>query len=292
MHFTAHNIELADGRRTIDGQPLLSDGQPCRAVLRTINAIWRPRERSAVRLADLGCLEGGYSVQFARHGYDVLGMEVRRANIEKCLWVGGNAGLPNLRFAGDDVRNIASYGQFDAVFCCGLLYHLDRPCELLQTLGRITSTALVLQTHFATGAIPRSAWRSAASKAFQPVSRLWSRLRRVSSLVLARAPNRKVDYMLSRLQQNEGRWGRWYYEYPPLAPQAEVEEKLWASYGNFQSFWLHKKELLQVTREAGFDIIYEQYDFLDDIVRNSLIEDQDRGMFVALKSAALPARAP
>jgi len=38
--------------------------------------------------------------------------------------------------------------QFDAVFCCGLLYHLPRPWELIEQIAQVTDS-LFLSTHYA-----------------------------------------------------------------------------------------------------------------------------------------------
>ena len=68
-----------------------------------------------LRIADLGCLEGGSTVEFARLGFQSLGIDVREPNIEACRYVQSKTALPNLTFARDDVWNIANYGSFDAV---------------------------------------------------------------------------------------------------------------------------------------------------------------------------------
>ena len=34
--------------------------------------------RSGMRVVDLGCLEGGYALEFARMGFETLGIEARR----------------------------------------------------------------------------------------------------------------------------------------------------------------------------------------------------------------------
>src|SRR5579872_3546336 len=73
LSFTAHNIELGDGRRTIPDKPLLSDTAFTRSVLRTFELAFCDRDLSKVRVIDLGCLEGGYTVALARAGYDVTG---------------------------------------------------------------------------------------------------------------------------------------------------------------------------------------------------------------------------
>ena len=83
-------------------------------------------------------------------GFQVLGIEVREANIAACNYVKANTNLPNLEFIKDDARNIAKYGVFDVVFCSGLLYHLDKPKEFLNTLSAVTTKLLILQTHFST----------------------------------------------------------------------------------------------------------------------------------------------
>jgi hypothetical protein len=44
-----------------------------RRVLETVF----PGDKSKFRIADLGCLEGGYTVEFARMGFQALGLEVR-----------------------------------------------------------------------------------------------------------------------------------------------------------------------------------------------------------------------
>jgi tRNA G46 methylase TrmB len=58
-------------------------------------------------------------------GMHALGVEVRASNFANCTEVRRRAGVPNLSFVQDDVWNLAAYGPFDAIFCCGLLYHLD-----------------------------------------------------------------------------------------------------------------------------------------------------------------------
>jgi SAM-dependent methyltransferase len=251
MEFTAHNIELPDGSQTMPGEPLLRDWGICRAALRTLRLL-TPIEEGAdpPRVADLGCLEGGYAVEFARAGYDVVGIEGRRSNVEKCEFVADRLRLPNLRFVCDDARNIRAYGTFDAVFCCGLLYHLDAPVSFLHELSGVTRRVLMLQTHYAT-----------------PDDESWNRFR------------------LSPLTEHEGHLGRWYTEWEPDTPPEQVETMAWSAVGNSSSFWLEKRHLLQAMMEAGFPIVCEQYDFLENVVQNDYTEDQHRSFFLGLKSS-------
>ena len=142
LQFTDHNIRLDDGtftepeftRSMVDYPWFIS----ARGILETVF----PGDKNDFRLADVGCLEGGYAVEFARMGFRVLGIEVRELNIAACNYVKSKTDLPHLEFVQDDALNIARHGVFDAVFCCGLLYHLDRPKQYLETLSSVTNKLL------------------------------------------------------------------------------------------------------------------------------------------------------
>jgi SAM-dependent methyltransferase len=245
IEFTAHNIDLPDGTQTWKG-PLLRETAAGRAVQRTLDLVFSQPEKRGLRIVDLGCLEGGATVEFARQGFDALGIEARKTNIEKCHYVAERLRLPNLHFVQDDVRNIQKYGIFDATFCSGLLYHLESPRAFLRTLGAITRRVLILHTHYATEPDP---------------------------------PN----FRLSPMTRHEDRLGKWYEEWPEgLAPE-KVEEKVWASVGNHRSFWMTKEHLLETMREAGFTTLYEQYDFLANIAEDPYIADNARSLFVGIK---------
>ncbi|MEE8170834.1 MAG: class I SAM-dependent methyltransferase [Phycisphaerae bacterium] len=246
MEFTSHNIQLPDGSRTMAEKWLLNEGHHCKAIMRTLNLVFPPTDRNGLRIVDLGCLEGGYAVEFARAGFDVLGIEARKDNINKCEYVADKVGLRNLSFVQNDVRNLAKYGTFDAVFCCGLLYHLENPAAYLKLIGRCTRRLLILQTHYATEPDP---------------------------------PN----FKLSPMTTHEGHRSKWFVEWPAGSPPEQVEHWVWASVGNDRSFWPTKKHLLQSVREAGFQIVYEQYDFLDNIVDDPYIEQNARSLFIGIR---------
>ena len=95
------------------------------------------------RLVDLGCLEGGYAVEFARDGFDTLGIEVRQSNFKNCQRVKAATNLPqainlpHLSFVCGDVRNLENPGVFDAIFCCGILYHVDEPRKFMEQMSRV-----------------------------------------------------------------------------------------------------------------------------------------------------------
>ncbi len=146
MTFTAHNFELTPGNWTLPGAPEIGTEPLSASYLRTIRQFCPP----GARVADLGCLEGGYSVMLARAGYEVVGVEGQPDNFDTCRRVAEQVGLDNLSFVQDDVRNLGAHGNFDAVLCAGLLYHLDQPVAFLRELGRLTGRLLILPTNFAT----------------------------------------------------------------------------------------------------------------------------------------------
>jgi SAM-dependent methyltransferase len=249
LEFIAHNIELPDGTRTMPAEPLLRDWGICRSALNTLRLLIPIVDPAAPpRVVDLGCNEGGYALEFALAGYDVTGIEGRRANVDKCEFVAQQFELPNLAFFHDDVRNIKSYGTFDAVFCCGLLYHLDTPIAYLRDLADVTRRVLLLHTHYAT-----------------PDDEQWTTFR------------------LSPMAVHEGHLGRWYTEWEPETPADEVEALEWSAVGNDASFWPEKRHLLQAMMEAGFPVVCEQYDYLEDIVASDYTEDQHRSFFLGVK---------
>ena len=148
--FSAHNIGLPDGTLTRPGTEPVANTGICRAALRDLELAF-PTRGIPPKVADVGCLEGGYTVAFAQAGYDVTGFEARAENIACCEFVAERLALPNLRFERADVRDVFTQPDaWDAVFCCGLLYHLDNPVTFLNQLGRATKRLLIVQTHYST----------------------------------------------------------------------------------------------------------------------------------------------
>ena len=150
MAFTGHNIVLADGSETMPGQLKLIDSPWFLAAQRCLTALF-PQGFATLRIADLACLEGGYATGFARMGFgEAVGIEVRPDNYANCVFVKERTQLANLTFVNDDVWNLEKYGTFDAIFCCGILYHLDAPRKFLGLMSRCVRHAVLINTHFAT----------------------------------------------------------------------------------------------------------------------------------------------
>lgn len=256
-HFTAHNIQLDDGSYTISESQTVISNSPRFLSAKKVFGCFLNERPAQYRLADLGCLEGGYATEFARLGYDSLGIEVRDSNFEACQYVKSNTSLNNLFFAQDDVLNIERYGRFDGIFCCGLLYHLDNPKEYLKILGKITRKVLVLQTHF-------------------------SLTDEFNALGL-----NETKFKLSPLQHNEGILGRWYHEFPEETNETDKNRMRWSSWENHRSFWPTREYLFQCIYDAGFDLVMEEFDSYGPNIVQGLGKEYYstmRGTFIGIKS--------
>jgi hypothetical protein len=87
-------------------------------------------------ILELGSLEGAQSFILARHSgvRRVVALEGREANLRKARFVQELLEVPNLEFAQANLEDaeLARIGEFDAIFCCGLLYHLPEPWKLIE----------------------------------------------------------------------------------------------------------------------------------------------------------------
>jgi hypothetical protein len=58
--------------------------------------------------------------------------------------------------------------------------------------------------------------------------------------------------------------------------------------GNRRSFWLDRRELVQGIRDAGFDLAFEQLDYVDNSLTNDYVVQNARSMFVGVRTSDLP----
>ncbi len=250
--FTAHNIRLDDGTFTIPQSTRSMAEYPWFILARRVLETVFPGDKSQLRLADVGCLEGGYAAEFARMGFRVLGIDVREVNIAACNYVKSKTDLPNLEFVCDNAFNIARYGVFDAVFCCGLLYHLDRPKQYLETLSSVTTKLLILQTHFSL------------------------------------SDSGGAEFNLSTLSENEGLAGRWFSEFRGDESFSTMDAAKWASWENQRSFWIQRGHLLQTILDVGFDLVMEEHSTLEPNIAECLLggsyQTNLRGTFIGIKA--------
>ncbi|EEP73306.1 class I SAM-dependent methyltransferase [Micromonospora sp. KC207] len=104
----------------------------------------------ARRILELGALEGADTLALARHpGTTVLALEGRPENLRRAELVMEVNGITNVELRVADVERIdfTELGEFDAVLCAGLLYHVREPWTLLKDIAGVAA-GIYLSTHY------------------------------------------------------------------------------------------------------------------------------------------------
>ena len=107
-------------------------------------------EASRGRILEPGSLEGAMTVELAKRASEVVGLEGRPENVERAEFLKDLFGMDNIAFHVTNLEedDLSSYGEFDAVFCCGLLYHLPNPRAFVERAAAVAPN-LYLDTQYA-----------------------------------------------------------------------------------------------------------------------------------------------
>jgi hypothetical protein len=102
-------------------------------------------------ILELGSLEGGHTLQLAQRAgvQRVLGIEGRQASIDRARYAQSLLEVSNVEFMQANLErlNLSRLGQFDVVFCVGILYHMPQPWKLIDKMAHI-SAGLFVWTHY------------------------------------------------------------------------------------------------------------------------------------------------
>ncbi len=105
----------------------------------------------AATILELGSLEGGHTIGLARRPgvSSVVALEGRKTNLARAETVARLLNASKARFVHADLETAAlrQFGRFEAIFCCGLLYHLSAPWKLLRQFKEVSPHAF-LWTHY------------------------------------------------------------------------------------------------------------------------------------------------
>jgi tRNA (mo5U34)-methyltransferase len=139
-----HNLHLPDGTQTAPNHPL-GDFPRCK---------WQqiadqiPADLSGWRVLDVGCNAGFYSIELARRGAHVIGIDINPHFLSQATWAVGRFGLSDrvdLLRAG--VYDLPAFeGRFDLVLFMGVFYHLRYPQLALDLVAEKVGRMLVFQT--------------------------------------------------------------------------------------------------------------------------------------------------
>jgi SAM-dependent methyltransferase len=99
-------------------------------------------------ILEVGCFEGIHTLGLRMFAESVTAVDVRPVNVVKTLARLSFHGAWAKVFVADVEKLDPSFGTFDVVFHCGVLYHLMSPVEHLLTVGRMCRH-LFLDTHVA-----------------------------------------------------------------------------------------------------------------------------------------------
>ena len=211
------NVALPGGLATVRPH-VTAEERRTHAVLQAV-ADGLGGDLDGIRLLDLGAAEGRHSIEFARHGAEVVAVEGRPGNCEKIRFLKDALSLDRLEVVESDVRELSveTHGEFDVVLCLGLLYHLDgeSAVRLIRTIGAMTRRLALVDT------------------------------------LVSLTPKREITV--------DGRTysGRLIREFDPGASKDEQMRLSRSSIGNPESFWLTRPSLFNLMVDAGFTSVLD-----------------------------------
>ena len=95
-------------------------------VLSRLKKDLAPLLHKGVKVLDVGCGSGYFSIPFALLGADVDAIDISEANIKIAESKAGEFGV-NISFYNCDFFKFQGSGKYDIVWCHGVLHHLDNP---------------------------------------------------------------------------------------------------------------------------------------------------------------------
>jgi methyltransferase family protein len=120
-------------------------------------------------ILELGSLEGAHTFILAQHRgvKRVVALEGREANLRKARFVQELLQIRNVEFAQVNLEHadLTVFGKFDAIFCCGLLYHLPEPWKLIEQLSA-AAPVLFIWTQYAAENEARDVGRGLRGKTY------------------------------------------------------------------------------------------------------------------------------
>ena len=221
--WTAHNIKLSENISTMDKGT--GERYAHRAdVYKSLTNLGLNKPISRLEILDLGCLEGGISIEFAKEGAKTTGIDIRDAHLAKadvcaevlklktkCRWIQGDV---------TDKTLWSKLGKYDVIILSGLLYHLDIKdiFPLLKNLRQISKTKgmLIVDTNI-------------TSKYLESAS----------------------------INENLTVWGRTWKEHSTGDSLKDRISRAWSSLSNNNAFWLTERSLVNVLVSAGFTYVYK-----------------------------------
>lgn len=201
-------------------QLVLDNSPQVRHIIQSVSDLAR-KPLKGLRVLDLACAHGGYAIECAALGAEVLGIEGRAEWLVQANERKERFSLKNVEFVQDDVRNLSKkkYGEFDIVLCLGILYHIDAPdvFGLIDKVSEVCREFAIFETHITSEDL---AYRS----------HQWKGHTYRGASYLEHSPNMTLEQKLTVLG---------------------------ASLDNELAFWFTEASLLNILRHVGFSSVHE-----------------------------------
>lgn len=126
---------------------------------RIVSAINHLGGVDGMKVLELGPLEASHSYMLHEAGATVVAVEGSARAYVKCLIVKEILGMQRARFLlGDFVPYLHETNeQFDLVLASGVLYHMQDPIDLLESMAKVTSKIVIWTHYFDADAVSASA---------------------------------------------------------------------------------------------------------------------------------------
>lgn len=97
---------------------------------------------------DLGCHEGYFSIELAKHFSAVCGLDLRAESLDAARLITEVAGASNVRYLEADLEELQFHTSFraDFVLAYGLIYHLENPIRFLRLASRLCRQHILIET--------------------------------------------------------------------------------------------------------------------------------------------------
>ncbi|MBK6264982.1 TIGR04290 family methyltransferase [Marivirga sp. S37H4] len=139
-----HNIHLPDGSQTAP-EHFLGDF-PAFKWENIRHSL--PENLHGWKILDIGCNAGFYSIELAKRGAEVLGIDLDDHYLKQANWTARQFGLDDrITYQKMQVYDLAQMEcQFDLVWFMGVFYHLRYPMLALDIIAQKAKNMLVFQT--------------------------------------------------------------------------------------------------------------------------------------------------
>jgi tRNA (mo5U34)-methyltransferase len=131
-----HTFELPDGRKVV--------GEKSVAVADEWKLWGLPEDLSGKTFLDVGCFDGGFSVEAVRRGAARV-VAIDGARTAGMRWLQAQGELFEFRELNVYDPAFAELGEFDVVLCAGVYYHVSDPMQLFCTLRGLTRESLFVE---------------------------------------------------------------------------------------------------------------------------------------------------